>query len=473
MSKRTSNSTHKAGAARGWYWGGIIAGVVVLLAGIFVILRTKTQPTDNRSPTANGPSELQIPPRPDSLSLSVDSASAEHAIRVKAFDIAEQIAKAYPKNPIAVCLLAKAHLRSANDQAALGLWNYVLQIAPQNLEAQIDLGHLELQQGRFAESSNWFQQALKQDPNNADLYRSLAKCYANQGMIQEAIQTLEKVIQLGQESAIDWNLLAQHWLAIDQTEKAASAAEKSLAKSPKAADSLQTMIAVQRKLRNSELVQSYSKALSEIEPELIRTQTTNRAEADRQRIADFLEYSAMTASNIHMQAGNRVSGKQILQDAAQLLDKSPSLADAYARTLAAEGEIDQAIQVLKDNCRKNPLREDCWMSMGIFSLKNRKYGAAEIAFQRCLELNPNSDRVYAYLAQTWMPRERNPKEAVRFAKQALAHKPSADNHYVLANAYYYNQELGLAIQSLETAIALSPDNVEYRNALATLRSVKP
>lgn len=459
--------------AWGWLWGSILAVGCIALFIRTVALREQPAGEDGSDQTTKSipaKTDIPIPERPESLLALDQSGNVSDRVRILAIEIAEQTAKVHRRNSLAACLLAKTHLRSRGEIAAQALWAHALELDPSCLEAMIDLGHYHSQKGEFAEAVEWAQRAYGIAPRNIEVVRLLYDCWVADGNHEAASQLLETKLKIDPNNAEDWFRLAKSQLSLERYESAANSCLEALRLQPNTRPVLQTMLTVQRRLGNDELVKKYVALLEQQEREFSpKADGRGKESADQKRMEDFLEYVAITASEIHNASGDMRLGAAVIEKASIELPQSIPLAERRVHELVRNGELDAAIRVFQENCSHHPDRHDRWLGLGVLALKSRRYEAAEEAFLRCIELVPDDATAYAYLAQCNMPENRNRQMAVHYAKKAAELQPSADHYFVLANAHFYHRDRLAAQEALSKALAKDPRNPEFIQALEHLQ----
>ena len=113
----------------------------------------------------------------------------------------DTIAKA-PRNPLAQFMLAGAHERAGNVDAALASYTQTLELKPDFSIGHEQLGELLLKQGRRDEAIARFEAALRLQPDYADAHANLGLAYLAENRISEAVGHLERAAQLSPGSAL-------------------------------------------------------------------------------------------------------------------------------------------------------------------------------------------------------------------------------------------------------------------------------
>jgi tetratricopeptide (TPR) repeat protein len=104
--------------------------------------------------------------------------------------------------------------------------------------------------------------------------------------------------------------------------------------------------------------------------------------------------------------------------------------------------------------------------------QHKQYGLAIQHYQAALKLKPDFAAAHNNLAWLYAtcddPKFRNPQEALDHAQRAveLSHWKEATFIDTLAEAFYVNGEYNEAVTTQTKALALDPNNQEYRDHMA-------
>lgn len=139
--------------------------------------------------------------------------------------------------------------------------------------------------------------------------------------------------------------------------------------------------------------------------------------------------------------------------------------------LMAEGELQQAEQVLEDSLEFVEPTPQIWLLLGDVRRVRGDMGSAREAYASCLELNPDSAPALAGLAQLeWQ--EGDLGAAARYARQALERNDRIPHaHFVLAEHAESRGDGRLAATEYEKEIEVNPENVAAHFNLAMLHRV--
>lgn len=106
--------------------------------------------------------------------------------------LASRASGANPENVAILCVQAELHRGMNNLRTARELAEYVLEIDPRNVTARIQLGYLDLQEGRLDAADATSRDALRLEPANAEAQVMRALVLAARNQHREAIGILEQ-----------------------------------------------------------------------------------------------------------------------------------------------------------------------------------------------------------------------------------------------------------------------------------------
>jgi rhomboid protease GluP len=162
----------------------------------------------------------------------------------------------------------------------------------------------------------------------------------------------------------------------------------------------------------------------------------------------------------------------------QALRLDPASEEAHLGLAAAyrkSGEVTKSRQLLEPVLKEDfPDAEDQESLADLFA-KYKFYPEAIQHYQRTLELDPNLAIAHNNLAWLYAtsddPRFRNPAQALEHARRAveLSREKQPDYLDTLAEALYVNQNYNEAVKVETKALALTPENSEFKDHMARYR----
>jgi tetratricopeptide (TPR) repeat protein len=204
--------------------------------------------------------------------------------------------------------------------------------------------------------------------------------------------------------------------------------------------------------------------------------TTNRADYVNRAIENYKAAikvdpnSALLTeelSDLYSQSGRLRDGQT---DAEQAIKQNPSdlaahriLARIYVRQIdqqrgrVNETMLHQATQEYQKITELAPKDADAWVWLGRLQSASQSMDAADRAFHKALEIEPDNEDALTGLA-TVLGIKGDGTGAADLLKKAAEKNPSADSLNRLADAYEQMKEYGLAADTLRRALELNPPN---------------
>jgi tetratricopeptide (TPR) repeat protein len=152
-------------------------------------------------------------------------------------------------------------------------------------------------------------------------------------------------------------------------------------------------------------------------------------------------------------------------------DTLPDLHRQYILTLAKDGQGARAVQEAERFAAREPQDAKRQAFLGDLAADVGQPDVAERAFRRALALEPDSSRVHNNLA--WLLRELPARraEALALATRAVTLNPQSANAWdTLAELRFREGRLDLALEAIERAVQIDPQNPRYREVRARFQS---
>ena len=127
-----------------------------------------------------------------------------------------------------------------------------------------------------------------------------------------------------------------------------------------------------------------------------------------------------------------------------------------------------ALQVYEELGRLEPTRGIHFFQVGNMNLLLKRYAAAETAYQKVVDLEPERADGYQALAQCYVVAKRNVDRAPALARRAVQLSPTAPVYAVLSLACERTGDRAAARQAMQQALQLDPGNADYRRRLLAL-----
>ena len=137
---------------------------------------------------------------------------------------------------------------------------------------------------------------------------------------------------------------------------------------------------------------------------------------------------------------------------------------------AAQGQWNQAIQLVEDQLRQSPERMDYRMELAITCSRAGRYAEASAEFQKLIDKKPDSAELYVGLGEAKKSAGDTRGAIEAFSKAKELEPRNVSSHLDLAMTYEQTGRDAEARKSYADVIEIQPDNVEALNNLAYLQA---
>ena len=159
-------------------------------------------------------------------------------------------------------LAVKNHQQNKTD-IAKNLYNQVLKINPNHIDAHNNLGIIFKNLGENEKAINCYQKAIAINPNYANAYSNLGLVFKNLGENEKAINCYQKAISLNPNLVDAYNNLGIIFEQLGQNKKAINFYQKAIAINPNYANAYNNLGVIFKKLgQNQDAINCYQKAIA-------------------------------------------------------------------------------------------------------------------------------------------------------------------------------------------------------------------
>jgi tetratricopeptide (TPR) repeat protein len=110
--------------------------------------------------------------------------------------------------------------------------NRLVELDPNNAEAQFNLGYMQIKQKKFAEASNVFKKVIELDPGMEYAYLQLGYCYGQLKQFQNAVDVYKKLVEIMPKNTDAWMGIAIGYMQQKKWSPAVKPFEKVIELSP-------------------------------------------------------------------------------------------------------------------------------------------------------------------------------------------------------------------------------------------------
>jgi tetratricopeptide (TPR) repeat protein len=334
----------------------------------------------------------------------------------------EEAVRYAPDNVTAHLYLGQELLRKGNIQPAVDVLENANILAPQDVKIMTLLAQAHIASGNFSAAEEWIDQAMQVSPEEIEPILLRGQLYLDNMNPIAAQQCAQRTLELEPENPTALLLLSHVYKALNQPEQAVELLESAL-------PSLEFDLPLQ------------------------------------------LEYI-----NILQQTRGSKSALEAARQLAQRLPTDPLVLSQLARSLADDGQIDDAVQTAQralrcNNCTE-PLSDSklAWLHYQLGSLLSQA-GQLDQSIHHLVEavhINPNYIEPYLELGRVHQQRRQHAQAMSAFNQAITAAPNDARPYYQAGMALKENKDYLEAERMLRRACELAPDDVSIHRLLGAV-----
>jgi len=421
---------------------------------------------------AEPPAGPPVPSEPAPQTAEQSPPTAK-ALMEEGLAVARQLVKDFPQNANALALLGNVHVGHGDSVEAVKCWEGCLKLDPRCAVAYNSLGMVALKKGEHEEAVALWRKAVEIDPTMIGAHGGLARALLSLGKPAEAIAELEQDVRISPEASLSYFLLGQAYFQLSDYEKAKQNYEKAVQLRPDHWNAYYGLSNACERLGESEKASEYREEFRKLKAEeskaYVRDVTTFDDLANlRQRLAE----THTSAGQVYRNAGDLKAAEEHWCRAAALNPKQTACRSELAALYQRANRDPEALQICEQLREIEPEKIVYHINIGVLNVHLQRFDAAAGAFQEVIDLAPQRAEGYCLLARLYLKIKQKLPEARTLAETAVRLEPSAANYFLLSEAHDKNGDRPSALAALERAIALDPDNSQYRRVYEVVKQRK-
>ncbi|MFO7907789.1 MAG: tetratricopeptide repeat protein [Planctomycetota bacterium] len=409
---------------------------------------------------------------PSAVTETAAEASPEVAALLhEADEVGRRMLAEFPQSLDALNVMAMLHARFGDQDDAIAYWERCLEKDPHFARAHFHIGLIAHERGDNAEASKHFARATEIDNALSNYPVHWAKSLTNEGKLEEAAEVLRADLARHPDSVASLTILGDTYLQLKEEAQAKACYERVVELAPEVTSAHYGLGMACSKLGEVDAAKAHLARFKELKKEdeqahreELKTEELGLVRA-RKSVAEILT----TAAKGYVFRGDTERAGTLLRRARQL---SPSLSEA-SRVLAwlyeRQGRVEEALATLSEFVERVDDDAAAYLRLAKLQAQVGDLEGAEESFRRLTRLVPNEASAYAMLGEFQLHVREDAKEARTAAAKAVELDPTAAPHYfLLAMACWESGDSEAAAEAVDQAIALAPDNDEYRRLRATI-----
>ena len=398
---------------------------------------------------ARGLSELELATTLDPKSTQAAMALIQTEVGLKHFDKAIAAAKTLqqqqPDNPQVYNMLGAVYMLTGDKAGARTAFEKAVALQPTFFPAITNLSRLDLQDNKPDAAKRNFEKLLGKDKTNYGAMAALGELAMLQKNTAEATSWYEKASAANPDAVVPALKLGQHYLRINEPQKAMTLARKFQTANPTNPELLELLGQAQVASKDtSGALETYSKLVNLIP----------KAAAPHLRLA-----------GVHMLMQNNAAAADDLKRAVELQPNLIPARLAQIELAARMGRMDDALNAARQIQKLNPEAAVGYAAEGDVLMAQKKPAQALPLYDKALAIDNAQPLLFKSLQALML--DGKSKEAQARATQWIKQHPNDD----LINMFAAESSLGAkdykaAIALLEPVVKRNPNNAAALNNLA-------
>lgn len=377
----------------------------------------------------------------------------------------------------AASLISAKHIDEAEKELSA-----ILKAAPNEPTALNLLGTVRAQQGRLNEAEILFSRAVRGDDRFVGPHMNLAYLYTLRGEPKKTISELREVLRLDPKNSEALDRLARLLLAQGQTDEGIELLEHAAPSQALSASLLVLLGDAYLKKRNtSRADESYQAALAQDSGQtdaVLGLAQVAQLKGDANAPLVYLGRARKMVANssetlyrfalVALRAGLFEEANGTLLAAIKLKGDDPAYFLALGTTWIKKPDLLAAEQAFRRALQLQPESSQAQMYLGYTLLEQKKYPEAREYLEKSLQGDKSVPETYYYLGQV-AQEENEDVRAIQLFKRAIELAPSYSfAHAALGASYLQLKNYPLAQQELELSVKLNPNDSKAHYNLAVL-----
>lgn len=403
------------------------------------------------------------------------------ALRIKEQQLAQQLLRDFPESEEPLVLLGDFYQHLGQTDQALKVWQQVLDKNARRADVYDRMAQVAFATDDYETSTRLWRTALQMNPSLPNLHYNLARSLMQLGQYREAQQLLEKEILLGGDDVPSSLLLGAVHLELRQYEDAERCYQKMLELDPNSPHACYGLYQVYSRLNDREKAAAYLKQFQQGKSQWRKTKketvvrNLSQADSEVNFYSRCLAELCGDARELYMASGDRQTTEWLLTQAIELDPNSVAHRYALMSFHADAGRVQEALDECRIIKRLDPNNISCQLNLGLLAARLGQFEQAEKALLTAIAMAPAQADGYRELAQLYLRAKTRQVEARDLAAQAVKLQPAAGHYFLLGWAYDVTGDRARALEALQRAVALDPQNQAYQQVLQrmTTEGIRP
>lgn len=463
---RSSESPSQTGRFRRWLSRRGVAAVVVLAGAVTGAVVGRFAFWTDPSPANQAPWSWQLPELPAGIDPEYRRLCEEAETAVA------RVMAAHPTSPHAVSALGITYYLAHDKSGEIACWERCLALAPGNAFAYSRLFALAEEEADYQRVAELARRAESQSPPIVAYRGKLGAALMYLQQTEEAQRVLERHVGGGHGDAHDYLVLGEVCFQRSEWRKAKRYFEAAVALGPYDSTMFYSLARACAKLGETDQAEAHRAKFQELKDIEMAAHKGDTSPRDRVRDAVHIP---VRVSEIMRYVGQAYGDHNDLEWAEASWRRAAEWdpADVESRQLLSNlckrvGRWEDALTWIRSLRQIEPQNLAHLRNEGLVLSRLERFAEAEPVFRELCLREPMESFGYAALADLLAKRGDRTAEVKSLALRAVELEPSGPHLFLLAHVAKNSGDLAMARQALTQALALDPNNSQYRALLATL-----
>ena len=413
--------------------------------------------------TESGDPTVKVRPESVPETAAVDVNEQIASLKQKELELAEQLRDQYPNRSEPLMLSGNIHRDYGNSAEAVRYWQQAAALGPSRPDVYEGIAMIAVQKGDYGKAVDYLRKAKELDGRGVTLRSSLAQALMQLGRYDQAMRELQEQIKMFPGSAVAHFLCGQIFLQKKAYERAREQYLKALETNPEHTNSYYGLFTVCARLGEKDKAQEYRKKFNQFKAlDMQKLVDHNQRFSDLGWAQRHYAETVFSAAQIHERYGRVPEAALLLDKAAQASSDYSDLLLQIAQWHHMRGRTAESLVLHEQIAKAYPKHGFNSFLLGVLYAQTGRFADAKESFLRSIEHSPESPDAYRELARLYLRTHTATRQAKILAEKAVSLAPVASNYLILSRACDANGDRQSALAAMERAIALDPDNQEYR-----------
>jgi len=335
-----------------------------------------------------------------------------------------------------------------------------------------NIGQFALQMEEFDKAVKFGRKALELQPNAPGVHSNIARALMDSGKYVEAVTELEEEIKLSPRSVTAHFQLAEVYLQQKEYDKAKKYYEETIKLEPDHSHAYHGLMTVHMRLKQQAKAKEYQAIFKKLRATQARTYRGRQwnTHSDLASLRESVVRTYLDAERLYRDSGNITKAEEILEKAYELEPDNTRCLERLGLLYYTTKRPAKALEYFEKVARIDPNNPFSHLNIGQVAARLNMYDKAERAFRKTIELAPSKAGGYRELSRLYLRIKRNLPQAKILAQKALSLEKTAANYFLFGWASDVNGDRTRALEAMEQAIKLEPQNQQYRKIYENIKA---